>query len=437
MKHQLKHTLLVILTSFIYQAQAQFTVNGQYMGRAEMRHGFQTLADTNQKPSIFVSQRARMNAEYKSSRYKVYIAVQDIRTWGSVANAAIDTKGLLSVYEAYGEVFIRPKFSVKMGRQAIAHGDERIFGSLDWAMQGRRHDAMVFNYADSSWRVETGFAYNQDAESSRWSQYTVNNYKTFQYIWYNQQFKKLNLGALILNTGFVGSKMNQTTQKLDTLTLFTQTLGARADYNDKKFSVGGFVYAQFGKDPTNRNVKAVDISVEGSLKPNKEWILTLGTEYISGTSQVDTANKENNSFNPYFGTNHRFNGYMDYFYVNNHLNSVGLHDVFYKTTYVGKRFLAGINLHYFSAAADIRNKNMGPTDALGSRYLGFETDLTFGFQIADGCSLQGGYSQMFGSTGLQTLRGVSSLTPNSNWAYLMLMIRPNTPNKFPRTGLKM
>ena len=111
------------------------------------------------------------------------VAVQDVRTWGSVANSAIDTKGLLSIYEANVELLMSKKWALKVGRQAISYDDDRIFGTLDWSMQGRRHDAAILKYRDSTWSGDAGFAFNQNAESYKLAQYTVNNYKNFQYLW--------------------------------------------------------------------------------------------------------------------------------------------------------------------------------------------------------------------------------------------------------------
>ncbi len=33
------------------------------------------------------------------------------------------------------------------------------------------------------------------------------------------------------------------------------------------------------------------------------------------------------AFTPLYGTNHKFNGWMDYFYVGNHGSSIGLQDI--------------------------------------------------------------------------------------------------------------
>jgi hypothetical protein len=406
------------------------------MARAEYRHGYQTLADVNQKGAVFVSQRARISAEYKHQKFKIHVSAQDVRTWGSVANSAIDSKGLFSIYEAYGELNFTKKFTAKIGRQAISYDDDRIFGSLDWNMQGRRHDAAVLKYTDSTWAVHIGAAYNQNSESNTFIQYTVNNYKEFEYLWANKSYKKFDFSFLFLNNGMAYTKLNPATLKKDSITVYSQTMGLRAEYKGNKLNGLLYGYYQTGKDNSNRDLNAFDACAEIGYKPLKGFQVTLGAELLSGTSQTDTSNKVNRSFNPLYGTNHRFNGYMDYFYVGNHLNTVGLLDGYLKIHYTYKKVLVGINGHYFNAASDIRDKHKGVTDKLSNNNLGSEVDFTISYNYTDGVSIQGGYSQFFGATGLQMLRGTSSLTPTSNWAYVMLIIRPGSV-KWPKVGLKM
>lgn len=427
---------LILGTAISQHSFAQFQFNGQYVSRGEYRHGYSTLSDTSQNPGAFISQRARISGEYKQDKFKIHISAQDIRTWGSVANSAIDTKGLFSIYEAYGELYFSKKLTAKIGRQAISYDDDRIFGSLDWAMQGRRHDAAVLKYTDSTWAVHIGGAYNQNGESNKYMQYTVNNYKEFQYLWANKVFKKLNVSFLFLNNGMAYTKVNPTTLKKDSITVYSQTTGFRAEYKGDKLNGLVYGYYQMGKDNANKDLSAYDVCAEIGYKPIKGLQLTLGAELLSGTSQTDTANKVNHSFNPLYGTNHRFNGYMDYFYVGNHLNTVGLMDGYFKMHYTYKKVLLGLTGHYFNAASDIRDKRLGITDKLSSKNLGGEVDFTASYNFTDGVSIQGGYSQFFGATGLQMLRNVSSLTPTSNWAYLMLIIKPGTV-KWPKVGLKM
>lgn len=417
-------------------AFSQFEYNVQYMGRGEMRHGYASLSDTAQKPSVFLAQRARFGVLYKHEKFKVNFAVQDVRTWGSVANAAIDTKGLLSVYEANVELLFNKQWSAKLGRQPISYDDDRIFGTLDWAMQGRRHDAALLKWKDSLWTVEAGAAYNQNSESGKWMQYTVaNNYKSFQYLWANKKFSKGNCSFLFLNNGVALNKLNTQTGKTDSITVYSQTIGLRGEYKLDKISLLGYAYYQTGKTDV-RKLSAYDLSFEIGYKPVKGFLVTLGAELLSGTSQTDTVNKTNNSFNPFYGTNHRFNGYMDYFYVGNHINSVGLLDGYLRVSYTAERFICSLNGHYFNAAADVRDMKILSEYKARDPHLGAEIDATLLYKYTDGISVQAGYSQMFGTETLKTLKG-GSISTTSNWAYIMLIVRPGTSVKFPKVGLKM
>ena len=427
----------LLIGASVQQGFSQMQFTAQYISRGEYRHGYQSLADTSQKGNVFISQRARIMGDYKHDKFKIHVSAQDVRTWGSVANSAIDTKGLFSVYEAYGELAFTKKLSMKFGRQAISLDDDRIFGSLDWTMAARRHDAAVFKYADSTLTIYAGGAYNQNAESNKWNQYTVSgNYKTLQYLWANKMVGKNNFSFLFLNNGNSYTKVDATTGKKDSITVFSQTVGLRGEHKGDKLSGIVYAYYQTGKDNANKDISAYDVCGEIGYKPIKGLQLTLGAELLSGTSQTDTANKTNNSFNPFYGTNHRFNGYMDYFYVGNHINSVGLLDGYFRVHYTYKKLLVGLNSHYFNAATDIRDKRKGITDKMASKHLGAEFDFTLGYNFSDGVAIQSGYSQIFATTGMQMIKTTSSLKPNSNWAYVMLIIKPGAM-KWPKIGLKM
>lgn len=437
-KNLISLTAALCLTAFV--AQAQFSVTGQYMSRGEYRHGYGTLADTNQKAALFVSQRARINAEFKQEKYKIHVSGQDIRTWGSVANSAIDTKGLFSIFEAYGELYCNKKFSAKIGRQVLSYDDDRIFGGLDWAMQARRHDAAVFKYnMDSTTTIHVGGAYNQNAESNKLVQYSVaGNYKSFQYLWANKLYGKFNFSFLLLNNGVAYNRLDASTGVRDSMTLYQQTAGLRAEYKADKLVGTFYAYYQMGDDASNRKTSAYDICGEVGYKPVKGLLTTLGAELISGQSQTDTAKAYrdiNHAFNPYYGTNHRFNGYMDYFYVGNHVNSVGLLDAYLRVSYTHKNTLLSVNAHAFNAAADVRDMNVTTSIAARDAHLGSELDFTFSHKFTDGVTVQGGYSQMFGTNTMKAIKG-GQISANSNWAYLMLVIRPGKV-AWPKIGLKM
>jgi hypothetical protein len=448
-------------------ATAQFSFSGQYMSRGEYRHGYSTLSDTNMKAGAFISQRTRLNGEFKQEKYRLYVSVQDVRTWGSVGHSVIDNTGALSLFEGYGELFFTKKIKAKVGRQVLSYDDDRILGGLDWAMQARRHDAGVFSYTDSTMQIHLGAAYNQNAEANKNIPYTVtngaaNNYASFQYLWVNKQIKKTNVSFLFLNNGMPFTHLNGVTGVKNNVILYTQTMGLRAEYKGDKLQGLVYGYYQMGDDATPSSTatpnevkylktSAYNACAEVGYKPMKGLLVTLGGEILSGQSQTDTTGNgknadgtrrkdgyinTNHAFNPFYGTNHRFNGYMDYFYVGNHVNSVGLMDIYLRVHYTYKKVIMGVNGHYFNAAAPIRDtRDMTVIKALDAN-LGGEVDATLSYNYSEGVAIQAGYSQFFGSYGLKQIRGAVSLQPKSNWAYLSLIIRPGKI-AWPKCGLKM
>jgi len=110
---------------------------------------------------------------------------------------------------------------------------------------------------------------------------------------------------------------------------------------------------------------------------------TFGTHLVAKPSKglTVTANHDNGgtdgeikSFFPIFGTNHKFNGYMDYFYVGNHANNVGLNDIYGKTVIkTGAKSKLLIAAHYFAGAESLGD---GVDD-----YLGTEVDIVYSHKV--------------------------------------------------------
>jgi len=426
---------ILLITTLLISASAfsQFAFNTQYMNRVEYLNGQGKLVQDGQKPGFFLSQRIRFGSSYSYDRFKINFTAQDVRVWGSTSNLAQDNNGFLSLYEGNVDLKLSEKFSLKAGRQAIAYDDHRIFGSLDWAMQGRRHDALIFKYKDSTLKVDAGFAYNQNNASNSFIQYTVaNNYQNFQYLWLNKKLGKNSLSFLFLNNGVIYSGLNTNTNAIDTAIAYSQTIGIRNERKGDKLNLLAYAYYQ-GGSVLGRTTNAYDLCLEVGYKPTKNWLLTIGSEVLSGTSQTSTTNTQNNTFNPLFGTNHRFNGYMDYFYVGNS-NATGLIDNYLRISLHKNKFTYSLNTHYFNSSADVLDLNSTSISAMNS-HLGTELDFTLLYNYSDFVTLQGGYSQMFGTSTLQTLRG-GSISKASNWSYLMLIVRPGN-KKNPKVGLKM
>jgi hypothetical protein len=426
--------ILIALLAFVYTtSKAQLSLTGDFRARSEYRHGFQSLAKDGQDAAFFTAQRSRINLNYGAERYHVRFSVQDVRTWGSQPQI-VGSDGLMSVHEAWLEYFVTKKFSVKGGRMELAYDDHRIFGNLDWAMAGRKHDLMLLKYTDSTWTVHAGFAYNQDREQNITNLYTIpNSYKAMQYLWANKQFRDLSLSFLFLNNGL------QFTEEINGVPnhsiKYSQTVGTRWAYKRNKFAFNGFGYSQTGKDGRNRDLSAYDIASDINFQVAPLVTLTGGFEYLSGTSQLETNPNINRSFSPFYGTNHLFNGYMDYFYVGNHFNSVGLQDIYLKASYKLPKGFVSINCHNFQSAAAIRDVNSETGAAMNSN-LGNAVDLTIRQQFTKELAIQAGYSQMFATSSMEALKG-GNRGLNNNWAYVWVIFKPDFMKKAPVPGSAM
>ena len=420
-------TLFFVFTNSVY---AQFNVDGQIVQRGEYRHGYGKLIEENQDAAAFIAQRARINVQYELEKFKFYVSIQDVRTWGNTPQVKANDN-FLSLHEAWAETFLTDNFSVKLGRQELNYDNFRFLGNLDWALQGRAHDFALLKYEKGATKLHAGAGYNQDNQSLSGNFFsTPNQYKVAHFVRYENFSGKFNFSVLFWNNGLQYAELDTNEEVINTGIHYRQSLGfPTLKYQLGNTTLSGFYYHQFGKDLQGRKVNAFDASAQIShsipleSENGKNLKFTLGIELLSGTDPGGNTG-ENNSFSPLYGTNHAHNGYMDTFYVGGrHENSVGLRDIFLRMRYdLNQRLFVSLNNHAFNSFT--------PYSGNDDFHLGYETDLALGFILNRSVSLQAGYSQFFQDNNLENLQNVQNPAGTQNWAYLMLMYRPTMKNRF-------
>ena len=405
----------------VSQLKAQFQLSGEFRPRTEYRHGYKSMFTEDDKAAFFTSQRTRINAAYSLDKLKLGLSLQDIRVWGDVPQQN-NTSNQVMLSQGWAEYLFTKQFSMKIGRQELNYDDGRIFGNADWLQQGRSHDLILFKY-EKDFKLHLGAAFNQESEKLKGTDYNVSgNYKAMQFIWFNKKINSLGLSLLFLNNGLQNKSTDATPVYK---TAFNQTYGTRLVYDKNALSLNGATYYTSGKDNTLRKLSAYYATLGLSYKISDNWGAGLGWELLSGTSQKEkkaNVNYTNNSFSPFYGTNHKFNGHMDYFYVGNHINSVGLNDIFGNITYKKNKFSATLTPHIFSAANEVLNPAV--PGQLMAKSLGTEFDLFFGYKLAENVQVSCGYSQMFGTETLKALSGGDNNVTN-NWAWVMITFKPD------------
>lgn len=387
-------------------AHAQFGLSAELRPRVEYSHGYSTLAAEDQDPSIFTSQRTRLNFDYRMDLLQVGIQLQDVRIWGNQPQQVGNEDFATSIHQAWAEVNFTPEISLKAGRQELIYDDHRIFGNVGWAQQARSHDLALFKYAGEV-NVHLGIAHHENTDRTNNFYDGPDAYKDMQFLWINQPLEKINWSLLFLNNG------RPVTTETEQKTHYSQTFGTHLEIPMDRLGFAGNFYYQTGKDGARNSLKAYNALAELAYQLTETSEFVLGYEILSGTD-FDVLVK-NKSFTPFYGTNHKFNGFMDYFYVGNHLNSVGLHDAYVKFMTGTPNTTFNLDVHYFASAADI--------SATADKYLGTEVDLTLTRVLNPATKITFGYSHMFASDNMEILKG-GSRDATHNWGYIMLTVTP-------------
>jgi len=397
-------------------------ISAELRPRYERRHGYKTLIPDDVKAANFVSQRTRLNAFFANDNYSFYLSLQDVRVWGDVPQLNKGDVYGPSIHEAWGQFKLCDHASLKLGRQEIIYDDHRIFGSVGWAQQARSHDAAIFKLkpADGH-KVDVGIAYNANGESLFKEDYLVNSYKTFQYAWYHGAFGKFGLSFLVLNNGL--AYMDNSDTVAEQKIAYSQTIGPRGTFKSDLADANAAFYYQGGKNRMNKDLSAMYFAADANFKLSKKWNIGIGFEYLSGTDTEDQGGDKDKSFTPFYGTNHKFNGWMDYFYVGTYNGQNGLLDIFLPIKFTHNKFSLVFIPHRFTAAATVTQVQEDGSDKEMKSALGTEWDLMLGYKISDVVMAQAGYSQMFGTETLQVIKGGDYKNTN-NWAWVMITFKP-------------
>ncbi|GAA4970359.1 alginate export family protein [Algibacter aquimarinus] len=425
-----QYVILGLLLVCIQFAQAQFTLDGQFRPRTEYRNGFQTLIPDAADAGFGINTRIRLNAGYKTDAFKVYMSLQDLLVWGENPQIIpVDANNSFSIFEAWAQINLGGKWSTKIGRQVLSYDDQRFFGGLDWAQQGRNHDLAMIKYVGEGFVLDFGLAFNQDYDNNGGplfgfqnigTGYPANNpfqYKTMQHIYAKKTWSGFDASLLLVNYGHQNFDTNSEPDGVNSLF----TAGTHLNYKKGKFGAAANAFLQTGTffngstDVGGAYLLGLDLSYKASSKVG----LGLGLELISGDDSSTTDKTE--AFLPTFGTNHKFNGFMDYFYVGNHVNTVGLFDVHASANFkLGEKASLLAKVLNFSADQELPS---------GETSLGTEIDLVYS-QTFKGYALKIGYSHLFVADGMYELKGVaeSAAKDTQNWAWAMLVIKPKFIN---------
>nr|WP_321409982.1 alginate export family protein [uncultured Carboxylicivirga sp.] len=444
-------TTFILLAACIAGAKAQLTFEGQYRARGEVRNGFKKPILEGEEPAAFIEHRARIAASYKKDKVGFKLSVQDIRIWGETGQINKSDQ-LLSAHEAYADYYASEKSTFRIGRQEMAYDGHRFIGTLDWAMQARSFDAVRYMYKDdkgnqfdlmASWNQAgygdglpepaklTGNNYNATTGGGTNNRiFNLGLPKSQLMAYYKKSFDKNSIGFMLVNDMYQSDAVSTRTHS-------NLTFGLTPDFVFGDVKAGGQFYYTGGTfaKVANDDGSYTKVDLAGYMfnlyvqLPKVAGSPLIGVDYLSGDDSSTGDKLE--GWSPSYGTNHKFYGFMDYFYVGNghggaNAQSAGLLDIYLKTSFKisEKSSLMG-HLHYFSAPEERTNATTGEAYS-GS--LGTELDLVYSYKIAPEFTLKAGYSQMFGiSDAMKQLKfgnPSSDIKGTQAWGWIMVAFTP-------------
>ncbi len=384
------------------EAGPKIKLGGQLRLRPEFRDRLKpdALGGTNDG---FVGQRARASVAVATERLKAYVEVQDARNWGTEASTTSNERNA-DLHQAYLQLpdVLTSGFSLTLGRQELAYGDERLIGALDWATNARSFDGGLARYAWRSGSVDGFGALVNDRKTAA---------RGVGDMWLSGLYARLlrgkpgrELDLYALNQGD-GTKVAGELVGLDASRV--TTLGARARYAPRAglqaSAEGAFQTGHRGPDAH----EAYAFAVSGGYVFGARFKPSLRVEYDQATGDADAKDGKAKEFLNLYPTNHAHYGYIDVLGWRN-MEAVRA------TAAVAPRDgqLLSVDFHVLKlkesrgAWKDAGGEPLGqdPTGAAG-RDLGSELDLLYRFPLRKELTVLLGYSAFFPGRFAGTVRG--------------------------------
>lgn len=273
----------------------------------------------------------------------------------------------------------RSPVSLRLGRQELVYGEERLVGAFGWSNIGRSFDAGKIRLGGGRFWVDGFFAWNEKTGGNEYFSGLYGSWKVTPTMTYEAYSLLLWDNDGDGAPGVTGTKI--------------VTLGDRLAGSlwDKKFDYGVEAALQIGKTEPNNHM-AYAVHVRAGYTFDVSWKPRLGIEYNLASGD-DTGTARVERFNNLFPTNHDKYGYIDFTSWRN------IHDIV-ATTSVNPAtgLLLRLDYHLFllPEPADGMFQASGAQLRAGapavSHLAGHEVDLLVKYEWTQSVNFLGGYS---------------------------------------------
>ncbi|HAH20520.1 MAG: hypothetical protein A2Y00_05005 [Omnitrophica WOR_2 bacterium GWF2_43_52] len=375
--------------------------------RLEARDDFdfsETADRTTNETDTFHLLRTRLMLDATiSESLRGFVQLQDSRIFGTTpANRwSIAFRDEFDVRQAYIDYKIKQisdALTLRLGRQELSYGDQRLVGGFDWSNVAQSFDAAKVIFAQKQFTIE-GFLsekVNIDlANPNNW--YDDNEGFHGVYTSYKGLDKHvLDMYYLYRNSSEPVSFGPSGSRKLNELTSGIRLKGDKVNNFDYTLEYA-YQSGEFGSQDINAYALILQAGYTLSDIP---WTPRLGLEWDFATGDEDSTDNERNTFDNLWPTNHLFYGYIDFVSLQN-INAYNLRlnlSPTKKLSLQGDYWLFYLDettdALYNAGRAQLRAANQ----RVGSGYVGSEVDFLLKYAFNKNINLLSGYSHFFAGT---------------------------------------
>ena len=409
--------ILLLLSS---TSKAQFSIDAELRPRTELRHGYKQLPIEDNEAAYFISQRSRLNFNYKKEKYRMGFSLQDVRVWGDEdLYSSTGVKGnnaSLDLYQAWLWLKLGTNSFVKIGRQQWSYDNQRLLAGRNWGQHGVVYDGVLYGYKRNNLQLDLGLSLNNDSENLFGNEYTPDKMKFLDFIYLKNSFSD---NSYISFTSILSGYQKE--EESETIYV-TATFGPYLKITQENYSIMGDIFYQTGTNQTGENINAYMFSISGDYQISDPFNTGIGLDWLSGESSASG----DNSFDILYGGRHRFFGEMDYFSnLVKSTSDLGLRDFYARMNYqFNSAHSIKLNYHYFSLQDEISFLGSSNLD----KSLGSEVDLIYQYKANIPVDLRIGFSMFFPTETMEYLQ-LAEPGDFSYFSYLMLTFKPELFSK--------
>ncbi len=385
---------------------------------------------------------------YNAKWWSFLIEGRNSGTTGDDRNPNAESDGPAELHQAYFTLGNHKEFplSLKVGRQELSYGDERLVGAFAWNNIGRVFDAAKVRWQNSWFNLETftsRIVLPDDNNFNTWNDYNLfsgAHFTTKKIPKHTAEFyffsRNDGPGSSTANPGSFPPFQSPAPFARDIYTIGLRLKSNPGDLGNWDYTVEAAGQSGNWK-PAATSVRQDHEAFAAVANVGYTFNETFGTprvalEYAYGGGDSDPTDNKHETFDNLYPTNHKFYGYMDL------LSWQNLHDV--RPIVSAKphpRLSVALEGHLFWMAdthdrlynvAGLPRTGTGPpgtgygvNSAYGS-FIGSEIDLVAGYIVTKFASIEAGYGHFFrGDYIKQTWSAIGS--QDADWVYVQTMVR--------------